>query len=111
MTNHLPNPFWNEKGKIKPALLYEFFKSIGVGLYYPDDDDSKSSKPIVVQVVGNFVNTVNDTYLLQLSKRFIMENASTEKIRLAALDSLHGTVRLFGDKNFSLLDKLDLEFV
>lgn len=103
--------FWNGEGQISPHLLYEFFASKGIGLYYPDEKIRKKSDPIIVKVDGNLVSEVSVSHMLGLAKEHVIECTSESGESGPILDSLHNSIKLFGDKNLKLLPTLKLEFI
>jgi len=103
--------FWDVSGRIFPHLLYEYFASIGIGNYFPDDTDLKNSEPIIVKIDGNIVSPVNVGYLLNITKNYILEFTSEKGESGPILDSLHNKVSLFGYKNLKLLPTLSLKFI
>lgn len=103
--------FWTGDGDIEPALLYRFFELNGIGLFYPEGTDIKSGNPVVVKVTGNLVNEVNETYLLQTAKSFILDHTGDDGKSDAIINSLHGNTGLFGNKNQKLLGTVKLDFI
>jgi hypothetical protein len=103
--------FWSGDGKIIPHLLYEYFKIIGVGKYYPESSKWKYTDPLIVKINGNVVSVVNVNFLLEMAKNYIY--AFFEEISDAGpvIDSLHKSTSLFGDKNLKLLETLKLKFI
>lgn len=103
--------FWDDRGKIIPNRLYEFFFEQGIGKYYPDTRSTKNAQPLIVKVTENLVGEVNVGYLLEFTRDYIvslsLEPGKTGEI----LDSLHTSTSLFGDKNLKLLTTLNLEFI
>lgn len=103
--------FWDDRGKIIPNRLYEFFCNHGIGKYYPDPRNTRNAQPLIVKVTGNLVGEVNVGYLLEFTRDYIvslsLEPGKTGEI----LDSLHTSTSLFGDKNLKLLTTLSLEFI
>lgn len=103
--------FWDDRGKIIPNRLYEFFFKHGIGKYYPDPQSTKNAQPIVVKVTGSLVSEVSVNYLLEFTRDYIV-NLSVEPGKTGEiLDSLHTSTSLFGDKNLKLLTTLNLEFI
>jgi hypothetical protein len=103
--------FWNGKGQIIPHLLYEYFASKGIGNYFSDEINKKTSEPVIVKIVGNIVSPVNVGYLLDITKNYILECTQESGEAGPILDSLHKSTALFGDKNLKLLPTLNLEFL
>jgi len=103
--------FWDDRGKIIPNRLYEFFYEQGIGKYYPDSRNTKNAQPLIVKVTENLVGEVSVGYLLEFTRDYIvslsLEQGKTGKI----LDSLHTSTSLFGDKNLNLLNTLNLDFI
>ncbi|RIJ45510.1 hypothetical protein D1614_22850 [Maribellus luteus] len=110
--NRIPEViFWTGEGQISPHLLYEFFASKGIGLYYPDEKTKKKGEPMIVKVDGNLVSEVGISYLLGLAKEHIIEVTAENGESGPILDSLHRNTSLFGDKNLKLLPPLNLKFL
>lgn len=103
--------FWTGDGNIVPSLLYRYFESTGIGLYYPEGTDVKNGNPVVVKVTGNLVNEVSETYLLQTAKNYVLELTEEEGKSDPIIDSIHGSTGLFGSKNQKLLGTIDLNFI
>lgn len=103
--------FWDDRGKIIPNRLYDFFYNHGIGKFYPDPRNTRNAQPLIVKVTENLVGEVNVGYLLEFTRDYIvslsLEPGKTGEI----LDSLHTSTSLFGDKNLKLLTTLDLEFI
>jgi hypothetical protein len=104
--------FWNADGKIIPHLLYEYFENEGIGIYFIDQKNKKNSNPVIVKIEGNIVMQVNYGYLLEKTKRHIL-NVTSETGNDAGpiLDSLHARTALFNEKNLKLLKHLNLDFI
>jgi hypothetical protein len=112
MVTKIPNlfVFWGGKGQIIPHLLFEYFSREGIGLYFPDDLNHKNSEPILVLIKGNIVVPINVGFLLDITKKYILESTQDQGEAGPILDSLHKSTSLFSDRNLRLLPTLRLEF-
>jgi hypothetical protein len=106
-----PFIFWDGAGKISPHMLFQFLAFQGIGNYFSDDTNKKNTDPLIVKVVGNKVSQVNVGYLLDITKRHILETTAESGESGPILDSLHRSTGLFSEKNLKLLPDLNLEFI
>ena len=103
--------FWNSAGQIVPHLLYEFFEEQGIGLHFSEEKERKNAEPLIVKTTSNIVSQVNVGFLLDITKRHILDCTAEAGESGPILDSLHSKTGLFSDKNLKLLKTLRLEFL